>query len=130
MSSRRRELRNFGLTIGIAFGILGALFFWRGKGLGTPFLIASPILILIGLVAPRILAPLHRVWMAVATVMGWVMTRVILSLLFYLVVTPIGLLGRLKRGAFLDRGFRRDTDSYWVPVGGKDRDPSSYRKQY
>jgi len=72
--------------------------------------------ILIGpaLVRPRILAPLYRIWMQLAHALGWINTRIILTLVFFGLVTPLGLLGR-KRTDSLRLLFDSLADSYRVP---------------
>jgi hypothetical protein len=55
---------------------------------------------------------------------------VILSVLFYLVVTPIGLLGRLFGKGFLDLKFNRNVDSYWIPKAKVKLEKSDYERQF
>lgn len=114
IKSRRKELRKFGITFGIFLGLLGGWFLWRDKEHYSYILILSVAFLLLGLVVPIVLKPVYKVWMTLAVLLGWLMTRVILSVLFYLVVTPIGLLGRLFGKDFLDLKFDRNTDSYWI----------------
>jgi hypothetical protein len=93
----RPGLRRFGLVTG---AILAGLF-----GLAFPLLAGRPFpvwpfavgggLALWALVAPGSLRPVYRGWMRVGTVVGWVNTRVLLALVFFLVVTPMGLVMRL-----------------------------------
>ncbi len=110
------ELRKFGITIGIAFAILGAIFLWRGK----PFWIylegAAAVFVLTGLLLPGVLRPVERVWMKGAHVLGIIMTHVILSVTFYLVITPVGLIMRLFGRDPLHRRYDRNARSYWVRV--------------
>lgn len=114
IKSGRSELRKFGITVGIVSGLLGGLFLWREKDYYFYFLVLSGAFFLLGIVVPILLKPIHKIWMTLAILMGWFVTRLILTLLFYLVVTPIGLLGRLFGKDFLDLKFDRNTDSYWI----------------
>ena len=102
IKSGRRELRQFGITVGIVLGLLGCFFIWRQKEWCYYFIIISFVFLLFGLVLPLLLKPVHKVWMTLAIFMGWCMTGVILGVLFYLVVTPIGLLMRLCGNDFFD----------------------------
>lgn len=114
-SSESRRLRKFGVTVGAAFGILGAVLTWRGASAG-PFLLALAVLLVgSGLAVPRVLRPIEMVWMRVATAIGYVMTRVILVLAYYLVITPMGLLLRLLGKDLLGLRIERDRSSYWEP---------------
>lgn len=124
------ELRKFGLTVGGAFAVLGALSFWRGHELPPRVMWAVAVLLIVpGVVAPALLGPVHRIWMAFATVLGHVNTRIILTLLYYLVVTPIGLVMRLFRDP-LDRSLRDAKDSQWIKRDSQPVNPERYERQF
>ncbi len=124
------ELRKFGLTIGIVLGLLGGLYYFREKDFYTYFIILSSFLVLSGLVFPMVLKPIYKVWMSFAIVMGWVMTRVILILLFYFVITPISFVARLGGKDFLNIRFNRRENSYWIPKEEKTMEKRDYERQY
>ncbi len=128
--SGKSELRKFGLTVGIALGIFGGLFLWRGKGYFDILFYIAGAFILLGLVAPIILKPIQKVWMTLAVILGWVMTRVILCILFFVIVTPIGLISRLFGKRFLDLEFDENARTYWVPKRSSRTDKSDYEKQF
>jgi hypothetical protein len=115
IKSGRSELRKFGITIGIVLGLLGGLFLWREKTYYSTFFIISILFLFLGLILPVVLKPIQKIWMMLAVLMGWFMTRIILIILFYLIVTPIGLLARLFGKDFLNTKFNRNLDSYWIP---------------
>ena len=110
----RRELRRFGLLTG---GVLAVLF-----GLGLPWLfdyalpqwpwIAGGVLAAAGLAHPPALGPVYRGWLVFGHALGWVNTRIILGILFYLVVLPIGMLVRLFGSDPMQRGFDAGRPSY------------------
>ena len=62
--TEKTKMREFGLTVGIAFGVLAALLFWRGKSNYIYLAVIAAVFILTGLVVPRILKPVNKVWMA------------------------------------------------------------------
>lgn len=128
--ARRRALRGFGLTLAAAFAVLGGISLWRGSGREAPLFAAGGLLLLLGLAAPAALAPVHRGWMALGLAMGWVMTRVILGALFYLVFTPLGLVMRALGKRTLAVGFDRQASTYWIARPPRPWDPARYRKQY
>ena len=109
-----RELRRFGLTVAIPFGLLAAVGAWRGQTV-LPVFLASLGAILGGLalLAPGILAPVEKLWMRAAHALGWFNTRLILGLVYFLMVTPTGLVMRLVGRDPMDRRLR-DRESYWV----------------
>jgi hypothetical protein len=127
---QRRELRKFGLTLGAAFAILGVLLLWRGRGYYIGFLIAAAAFLASGVLMPNALRPVRRIWMAAAEAMGWFMTRVILTILFFVAVTPVGLLGRLFGQRFLDRGTDDSASTYWIERKSPARPGEDYERQF
>lgn len=130
IKSEKRDLRNFGLTMGIVLGILGALLWWKGKNTYTIFLMISSAFILLGLILPSILRPLQKAWMTFAVILGWFMTRLILGLLFYIVFTAIGVTGKLFGKKFLDTNMNNTGDSYWIQRESKPFNKQDYEKQF
>ena len=128
--SGKAELRKFGLTIGLVCGLLYALMLWQGRDDYPIFLILGIGFLVLGILLPVALRPVYLLWMGFAACMGWVMTRVILVLLFYLVVTPVGLLGRLFGKDFLSRCFDREASSYWLPKKDKKFEKDGYENQF
>ena len=126
----KKELCKFGVTVGVVFCLLGALLCWRGKGYYYYFLILGGAFIIPALVVPMILRPVEKVWMGAAKCMGWVMTRVILSILFYLVLTPVGLIAKLVGKDFLDLEFDRNAESYWIPKEPVKTGKERYENQF
>src|SRR4051812_32376578 len=85
------DLRKFGLLVGGVFAGLGILFWARGKGHYPYFLAPGVLLIGLGLVAPKVLRPIYLAWMSMAIVLGFVVSHVILTIFFFLVMMPLGL---------------------------------------
>ncbi|MFM1770633.1 MAG: hypothetical protein RJA22_3162 [Verrucomicrobiota bacterium] len=125
------DLRRFGLLVGAVLAALGAWLWRRGHPAG-PWL-AVPGLALMGLggVAPGWLRGVYRAWMALALALGLVMSTVLLTLFFLLVITPLGLGARLLGRDYLRRRLDPGARSYWLP---RDRtappDPRAYERQY
>ena len=79
---------------------------------------------------PGILKPIYLVWMIFAVILGWFMTRLILSLLFFLVVTPIALVLKLVGKDLLELKKQEVRGSYWNKrVSQKERN-QNYEKQF
>lgn len=91
-----RERRKFGLTVGIAFLVLASISRWRGHDV-APLILATVggALVLTGIVLPQILGPVYRWWMALARVLSKVTTPIFMGLVYFLVLTPIGVLRRI-----------------------------------
>ena len=130
IKSEKSDLRKFGLIVGIVLGVLGGLLWWRGKDTWLIFIYISGALIILGLALPRILRPLQKAWMTLAVIMGWFMTRVILSILFYLVFTSIGLFSKLFGKQFLDLKYNNGRESYWIKREPRPFNKSNYEKQF
>lgn len=91
-----RDGRRFGFQVGIAFLLLGALLLWREKPLGSTVVGSiGGFLLLGGLLVPVKLGPVYRRWMAAALLISKVTTPIFMGIVYYLVLTPTGLLMRL-----------------------------------
>lgn len=130
INSGKAELRKFGLTVGAALAVPGGIFFWLGKPFYPYLLYPGIALILLGLLIPGILKPSQRLWMAFAVIMGWLMSRVILILLYYLVLTPVALIARVVGKRFLELKWDRSQNSYWNYREKQPADKSGYEKQF
>lgn len=120
----RRDLRNLGLVFCVAFCVLAGISIWK-QGAAWPWLLAvAGLMLALGLLLPAALRPLYKVWMGFAVVMGFFMSRIILTVVFYLVVTPIGLFMRLLGKDLLDRKWDRDAPTYW-----KQRERGAFDRQ-
>lgn len=129
IKSTRKELREFGIVMGVFFGLIAAFLFWKGRNYLPLTVLATGFLIL-GFIAPFTLKPLQRVWMALAVTIGWFMSRLILSAVFFLVITPLSLALRLTGKKFLEMGFRTSEPTYWISKVGEELPKERYEKQY
>lgn len=125
-----RDLRKFGLMVGGVFAVLGLLFLWRHKAHYPYFLWPGAALVLFGTILPRALKWIYIAWMSVAFVLGFVMAHVILALLFFFVITPMGLVARLVGKDFLSLKLDRAAKSYWIPRESKSKSAADYERQF
>ena len=115
------KLRKFGLTVGGVFTALLVIFVLRHKH-HVPFYVsavAGPSLLVGALVYPRALAPVERVWSLLAHALGWINTRILLAVVFFVVLAPIALVMRAIGKDPLDRRRDRRLPTYW-----RTRDPA------
>jgi hypothetical protein len=128
----RKALRNFGLLMACVLLLVGGWLWWKSAATWPCVLGAAALLALIGLTVPAALKPFHKGWMILAVMMGWVMTRVVLTLVYYFVLTPIAFLGRFFGEQFLHLKLNRsgETTSYWVRRNGPPREKSDYERQF
>lgn len=111
-TKRKKHLRKFGFVMSIPLMLLAAFLFYKGRP-AAPYLLApGALLVVLALVAPALLDPIERGWMWFALRLQVVTTTIILSIAFYLIVTPIGLYMRL-RGRDLLKLRKNDGGTYW-----------------
>ena len=130
IKSDKKELRKFGYTIGIALLVIGAALLYFGKQSNTYFIGFGALLCLSGLVYPSILKSVHKIWMSLAIVLGFIMTRVILTILFYFVFMPIRFIARIFGKKFIDLNFKKEADSYWNKRETKMYEPIDTERQF
>lgn len=106
------EGRKFGLLVGGAFLVLGVLL-WRRTHFAAAViaLVLASILIIGGLAVPARLGPIYRGWMALAMAISKVTTPIFMGVIFFLVLTPTGLLVRLFGHRPLSRS--RGVKTFW-----------------
>jgi len=126
----RQNLKKFGITLGVAFALISLLIFIRQKHSPAPTLIASVIFFILALAIPGILRPVYIVWMKLAFILGWINTRIVLLIFFYLVFTPIGLLLRIFGRDLLDKRVEKDKASYWKRKEKRESSRLCYERQF
>ena len=126
----KTELRRFVVTIGIILLLVAGFLFYKEKESFQIFLYIAGTFIGLGLIIPIILKPIYIAWMTFAVVLGWFMTRVILSLLFYVIITPIGLIMRAFGKDFLDIKKLALKGSYWNQRDSNFEKNQNYEKQF
>ena len=126
-----RAEREFGLVVGGVFVLLGGWWLYRGKFPSAAHVVLplGSLLVLLGLIWPRVLVLPNRAWMLLAEGLSFVTTRIILGIVFFLVITPIGVVKRLSGWDPLNRRSGRSA-SYWKPYSERQRDPRHYEKMY
>ncbi len=123
------DARRFGLMVGAAFCLLGALLWWRGRPMAAGVVgAAGAALVALGLVRPRVLSPVFRAWMKLAMVLSKVTTPVLLAAVYFLVITPIGILRRLTGNNALRA--RARGNSFWVTRENRGRQRADLERQF
>ena len=112
----KKELRKFGFVMTVPLALIGGFLLWKGRGTALYVLAIASFFLLSGLFVPQILRPIEKVWMKLAMAIGAVMNRVILTLTYFLAITPLGLFLRLTGKDLLQIKFDESKESYWVPV--------------
>lgn len=111
----KKELRNFGLIVGGMFCLIGIWPAVRyGEALRSWALVPGSLLVLLGLVMPTVLGPIFRLWMKMGHVLGWINTRIILGVLYFGLITPMGMVMRLFGWDSMRRALNQDVETYRV----------------
>ena len=125
----KKDLRSFGYTIGIILLFISAILLYYGNYLHKNLAIIATIFIGMGVVAPVFLKPIYLIWMTFAVVLGWIMTKIILSVVFYIIITPISFITRLFGEDFLSLK-KIKNDSHWNNRNSSDEVNQNYEKQF
>lgn len=107
-----RQLRSFGLIVSTGFAVIALAPLVRGHSLRTWSLIVSLLLAGIALVLPRALRSFYRVWMALGAGLGWVNSRIILGVVFFVILLPIGAIRRMLGHDPMQRKFEPNRATY------------------
>lgn len=130
IKSGTKELRQFGWISAVFLLVLGCLSLWKGKHISFYLLGASFLFFVGGLLVPAFLKPLHKAWMTLAVIMGWIMSRIILIFLFIVVLTPTALITRLFGKEYLVRKIDKNEKSYWNIRSRLSKEAREYEKQF
>jgi hypothetical protein len=125
-----QEARQFGLTVGIFLLVIAGFLFWKERPKFSYFAYVGGGLAFVGLVVPILLKPIYKVWMSFAVVMGFVMTRVILTILYFGLFTPIALIAKLLDKDLLDERWNRNATTYWKKRPAITFDPKSAENMF
>jgi hypothetical protein len=130
IDSSTKEIKKFSRVVGIAFIVLGVLLWIISGRIHQLPVIIGVVLILVGLLFPVVLLPLHKLWMGLSIVLGYISTRVILTVIYYLVLTPIAVIGRLTGKDFIDEKIDGSRKSYWIQKDKKDFNNENIKRQF
>lgn len=120
--------RQFGLVMAVFFAILAAIALWRGAWVWAAFWAGFVALFgLAALVAPRVLDPLNRFWFRFGLLLHAIVNPLVMALMFFVIITPIGLLMRTLGKRPIPLRPDRATASYWL---SRETAPGPMKKQY
>jgi len=126
----KNTLRKFGLTVGTILLLVCIVLYLTGKSSSVVFGGIGILLVLFGLILPNILKPLNKIWMSLAVILGWFMSRVILFILYYVIITPIGIFLKLIGKDFLKLKINKSSKSYWEKREKKIAEQIDYERQF
>ena len=118
--------RNFGIVFFIVFLIIALWPILKQNEIRIWSLIISFIFFVLGLINSKLLTPLNKLWFKFGILLGNIIAPIVMGIVFFLVVTPTGLIMRFFRKDILKLK-KNSNDSYWI---NKDNTNSSMRNQF
>ena len=115
--------RSFGIVFFIVFALIALYPLTYSGEIRIWFVIISLIFLVLGLLNSKILTPLNKLWFKFGIFLGKIISPLIMGIIFFLVVTPIGLIMRLLGKDLLNLKFNKN-QSYWI----KKNEPKSKMK--
>ena|SRR5688500_10183735 len=123
-----KEGRRFAFTVAAAFGVIAAFTLWRDRDVIAAVAgSVAAILLVAGIAAPAHLGAVERGWMKFAGLLSRVTTPVFMGIMYFVVLTPAGVIRRTFGRDPLDRPL--DAGSYWVKRTTRDREASRRRME-
>lgn len=117
-----KDLRQFGLLVGCVFAVIGLWpLVFRGESPRLWAMVLGSLLIVLGAVVPRSLNQVHKAWMKIGHVLGLINTRIILGIVYYLLITPMGLIMSLMGKDPMHRGLQQDATTYRIVRAARPR---------
>ena len=109
--------RSFGIVFFIVFLLIALYPLLKGNDLRIWSLVISFIFLIFGLIDSKILTPLNRLWFKFGLLLGKFISPLIMGIIFFIVVTPIGIIMRLLKKDLLNLKYNRK-ETYWIDKSG------------
>lgn len=122
--------RAFGFVFAGFFALLSGLAWWNASSLLVYWLCAAALFLGVALAVPQALAPLNRLWFRFGLLLNAIVSPIIMGLLFFLTITPIGWLMRLFGARPLNLKFDSAAESYWIRRDPPGPPPASLKNQF
>ena len=106
--------RSFGLVFFVVFLIIslwpltseGSIRIWSA--------IVSAVFLILGLINSKLLTPLNLLWFKFGMILGAIISPIVMGIVFFLVVTPTGLILRIMRKDLLNKKYDKEKETYWI----------------
>ncbi|MFH1776150.1 MAG: hypothetical protein ABH952_01095 [Candidatus Omnitrophota bacterium] len=125
-----KELRCFGIIFGSLWLILGIIKYFQLKSESIYFIIFGNVILTGGIFIPSVLKPLHKllgyIWLLIINAIS----TIILSIVYYLIITPIGLAARICKKDFLNLKIDKNSNTYWIEKKEDTLHKERFEQQY
>ncbi|QPJ65302.1 MAG: hypothetical protein G3M78_07830 [Candidatus Nitrohelix vancouverensis] len=122
--------RSFGFVFTVIFLAIGLYPLLQGHDPRIWALSVGLLFLIISIIQPTRLAPLNRAWTRLGLILGKVFNPVILGVLFFFVICPIGVMKRFLSSDFLSLKYSSEKQSYWIDRKPPGPEPESLRQQF
>lgn len=123
--------KSFGLVFA---GVFTVIAFWpllfHGGSVRIIWLLGALGFLLVSFLAPHLLKPLNRLWFKFGLLLSKIVSPIVMGIIFFVTVTPIGLIRRMKNPDPLNQAFDAEAESYWIVRDTAEQAPTSMRKQF
>ena len=109
--------KSFGIVFFLVFLLIGIYPLLSSNDVRFWSLLISLIFLILGLMNSKILTPLNRYWFKFGVILGKIISPIVMGVIFFLVVTPIGLIMRILKKDILNLKFNK-LDTYWIEKKG------------
>jgi len=123
-------VKKTGISVGVVLVLISMLLWYLGKSSFVYFSSIGGLFVILSFIAIPVLRPFHKFWMMLALAMGFVMSRVILTILYYFILTPIGLLTKIVGKKFMPLGFDKSASTYWEKRENPVKQQIDYERQF
>jgi hypothetical protein len=130
IDTSEKSVKKTGITVGVVLILISFILWWLGKNSFVYFSLVGGVFIILSYIAIPLLKPFHKLWIGLSLVLGFVMSRIILTILFYFVVTPIGLLAKLVGKKFMPLGFDKNVKTFWEKREKTVKTKIDYERQF
>ncbi|MEM7299055.1 MAG: hypothetical protein AAF391_12415 [Bacteroidota bacterium] len=129
----KKELVDFGTAMGIGFPIIALIVWWLFSAPNVAIGLAAfgIVLFLLSRIYTPLVLPVYYPWMAVAMVMGTIISYLIVAFIYFIMITPLALFFKIRGRDSLDRSLDSDAESYWSEVDNQpDNKIEEYERQF
>jgi len=119
--------RSFGVVFFIVFIIISLWPLLNGDQIKIWFFLAALVFLVLGLINSKLLNPLNRLWFKFGMLLGAIIAPVVMGIVFFLVVTPTGLIMKILGKDLLGKKFKKNNKSYWIK---RDKPAGTMKQQF
>ncbi len=126
------QIKEFSLGLAVILCVIGILvpFIKKQQHIHFWALYAAVFVLVIRCFKPMWLAPVYKIFLKITHFIGKINTAILLGIIFYLIITPIGFIIKLTKSKNFAKGFNKSVDTYWVRRDVELADPKRMEKQF